>query len=198
MEKFTKEEMRQVFREAFRKPTGSYSSDFFVFEKGLNEIEKATFRQYIAHLYLEESRKSFFSSLKQKEDVTEYLKDFLDDTELEKLECETFKNTKTDSKTSAHSDLYDARNEKEWEKRILLWRATFSKTKTAEDRRYLYGERLGNDLEKLRKLKEKNVGKFRVKVYESFVKYLNGMSKPKFEKFVNKVFDVNVTLKDLL
>jgi len=195
---FTRNELRGIFQQVFKKPNGSHPSDFFVFERGLNEIEKATFRQYITHLHLEESRKSFFSSLKEKENIILYLKDFLDDTELEKLEFETFKNTKIDSKASTHSDLYDARNEKEWEKRILLWRATFSKATTPEDRRYLYGECLKNNLEELRDLKEQSIQNFRVKVYESFIKFLKRLNKKDFERFVDKAFEKDVDLKALM
>jgi len=185
-------------KKVLNKGDGSHAEDFVIFEKGLNEIEKATFRQYIEHLHLEESRKSFFAKLKKEKDVTGFLKDFLDDTELEQLELETFKDAKSDSKSSAHSDLYDARDKEEWEKRILLWRATFSKAKTAENRKYLYGACLGNDLEELRKLKARDVAAFRVKLYESFVEFLNDMNQKEFEKFVNRAFNKNVGLKELL
>lgn len=199
-----KEEITKSFMKKFVEETRpshltkTTVGDFKPFFEGLTDIQKGIFSQYLDHID-KESHKPFYEKLSKMNPKArlKYLQDFLDDSELKDVEEEIFKDTKTDSKTSHHEDLYTARKDSDPKGRLLLYQAMIKKLVDKEARVYMYEKCFRLDLVKLRETRKDNEVKFREAVYDGFIKYLNRMTQPQFKKLVDQVFDKKLSAKQI-
>lgn len=159
----------------------------------LNINQTKAFKEYFSKMHPED-RPGFLTKLNNM-DITKrkkYLNEFLD-TELEEAGLQIYKGS-IESRISSNDELYAVREASDHSGRILIWQAFVKKISDQEDRYYVYEYLFGLDIDKLIKLKQTNIKKYKITIYKGFLNYIQSLEQSKFESLVELVFDPNSTI----
>lgn len=162
----------------------------------LNTNQKKAFKKYISRMHSED-RPAFLTKLNNmsNKELNTYLNEFLD-TELEEIGSEIYKGS-VEPRVSSNDELYQAREASDYSARILLWQAFIKKLSNQEDRFYVYEYLFGLNIDKLIKLKQINIKKYKIVLYKGFLQYIQSMKQSEFERLVELVFEPDSTITEL-